>query len=121
MAGLYSVTSFQQRDINVCSLGFSVGQTPFEVDVSIDLDSDGLSCGTGDNFVSTRQEMSCDFVDMEALALAKICRQKAAVFHCFKFVSDNANGDAADDWSQKVALGARLFSNKDLKGHSLFG
>ena len=46
--------------------------------MSIDLDSGGLGCGTGDNFVSTRQEMSSDFVDMEADALAKICRQKAA-------------------------------------------
>ena len=36
------------------ALGFSLGQTPFEDDVIIDLDGDGLSCGTGDNFVSAR-------------------------------------------------------------------
>ncbi|MFL2845907.1 MAG: 5'-methylthioadenosine nucleosidase [Candidatus Puniceispirillaceae bacterium] len=121
LAGLYSVTRFQQRDMDVRALGFALGQTPFEDDVIIDLDGDGLSCGTGDNFVSAPPEMNTDLVDMEAYALAKICRQKAVEFHCFKFVSDNANGDAADDWNQKLGLGARLFSNEVLKKRSPFG
>ena len=59
---------------------FFVGQTPFEDDVIIDLDGDGLSCGTGDNFVSVPPEMSSDLVDMEAYALAKICQQKGVEF-----------------------------------------
>ena len=80
-----------------------------------------MSCGTGDNFVSETPEMKSDLVDMEAYALAKICRQKAVEFHCFKFVSDNANSDAANDWSQKLAFGARLFSNEVLKKHSSIG
>ena len=88
---------------------------------SIDFDGDGLSCGTGDSFVSVPPEMSSDLVDMEAYALAKICRQKAVEFHCFKFISDNANGDAADDWTQKLALGAELFSNEVLEKYSSFG
>ena len=73
LSGLCRVTRFQQRDMDVRALGFSLGQTPFENDVIIDLDGDGLSCGTGDNFVSTPPEMSSDLVDMEAYALAKIC------------------------------------------------
>ena len=103
------------------ALGFSLGQIPFEDDVIIDLDGDGLSCGTGDNFVIAPPEMNSDLVDMEAYVLAKICQQKAVEFHCFKFISDNANSDAANDWIQKLALGARLFSNKVLKKHSSFG
>jgi len=121
LSGLYRVTRFQQRDMDVRALGFSLGQTPFEEDMIIDLDGDGLSCGTGDNFVSTPPEMNSDLVDMEAYALAKICRQKAVEFHCFKFISDNANNDAANDWMQKLALGAKLFSNEVLKKHSSFG
>ena len=121
LSGLYRVTRFQQRDMDVRALGFLLGQTPFEDDVIIDFDGDGLSCGTGDSFVSAPPEMNSDLVDMEAYALAKICRQKAVEFHCFKFISDNANGDAADDWTQKLALGAKLFSNEVLQKYSSFG
>ena len=100
------------------ALGFLLGQTPFEDEVIIDFDGDGLSCGTGDNFASAPPEMNSDLVDMEAYALAKICQQKSVEFHCFKFISDNANGEAAEDWIQKLALGARLFSNEVLKKQS---
>ena len=88
--------------------------------MSIDLDSGGLGCGTGDNFVSKPPEMISDLVDMEAYALAKICQQKAVEFYCFKFVSDNANGDAANDWTQQLELGARLFSEEVLSNYSHF-
>ena len=116
LSGLCRVTRFQQRDMDARALGFSLGQTPFEDDVIIDLGGDGLSCGTGDNFVSAPPEMSSDLVDMEAYALAKICKQKAVEFHCFKFISDNANGDAATDWIQQLELGARFFCEKVLQG-----
>ena len=46
---LCRVTRFLQRDMDVRALGFSL-------DVIIDLDGDGLSCGTGDNFVSAPPE-----------------------------------------------------------------
>ena len=121
LSGLYRVTRFQQRDMDARALGFSLGQTPFEDDVIIDLDGDGLSCGTGDNFVNAPPEMSSDLVDMEAYALAKICKQKAVEFHCFKFISDNANGNAANDWIQQLELGARLFCEKVLEEYSQFG
>ena len=86
----------------------------------IDLGGGGLSCGSGDNFVSAPPEMSCDLVDMEAYALAKICLQKNVEFHCFKFVSDNANGDAANDWTQQFERGARLFSMQVLTNFGHF-
>ncbi len=121
LSGLCRVTRFQQRDMDVRALGFSLGQTPFEDDVIIDLDGDGFSCGTGDNFVSAPPEMGSDLVDMEAYALAKICQQKAIEFHCFKFISDNADDDAANDWVQKLELGARLFSEEVLTNFSHFG
>ena len=115
LSGLCRVTRFQQRDMDVRALGFLLGQTPFEDDVIIDLNGDGLSCGTGDNFVSAPPEMSSDLVDMEAYVLAKICKQRAVEFHCFKFVSDHADDYAAGDWMQQLELGARLFSDEVLK------
>ena len=65
--------------------------------------------------MSVPPEMSSDLVDMEAYALAKICQQKGVEFHCFKFISDHANCDAADDWIQQLELGARLFSKEVLQ------
>ena len=115
LSGLHRVTRFQQRDMDARALGFVLGQTPFEDNVIIDHGGKGLCCGTGDNFVSVAPEMDSDLVDMEAYVFAKICKQKSVEFHCFKFVSDNADSDAAIDWGQKLALGARLFSDKILK------
>ena len=110
LVGLHRVTRFLQRDMDVRALGFALGQTPFEDYGEILAGTGGLCCGTGDQFVSAPPELTIDLVDMEAYALAKICQQKAIDFHCFKFISDNANGDAAHDWSQQLAIGAKLFS-----------
>ena len=114
LAGLHRVTHFLQRDMDVRALGFALGQTPFDNDDEILVGIGGLSCGTGDQFVSAPPELTSDFVDMEAYGLAKICQQKAIDFHCFKFISDNANGDAAQDWSQQLAIGAKLFCTEIL-------
>ena len=110
LAGLHRVTRFLQRDMDVRALGFALGQTPFEDDGEILAGTGGLSCGTGDQFVSAPPELTSDLVDIEAYAVAKMCQQKAIDFYCFKFISDNADGDAAHDWSQQLAIGAKLFS-----------
>ena len=115
LAGLHQVTRFLQRDMDVRALGFALGQTPFEGDGEILAGTGGLSCGTGDQFVSSPPELTSDLVDMEAYALAKICQQKVIDFQCFKFISDNADGDAAHDWSQQLAIGAKLFSAEILQ------
>ena len=33
-------------------------------------------------------------------------------FRCFKFISDNADNEAKDDWVDNVSLGAKLFIEK---------
>ena len=43
---------------------------------------------------------------MEAYALAHVCQRLAVPFLCLKFITDGANGDAADDWQQAVKLSA---------------
>ena len=114
LAGLHRVTRFLQRDMDVRALGFALGQTPFEDDGQILAGTGGLSCGSGDQFVSAPPELTSDLVDMEAYVFAKICQQKAIDFHCFKFISDHADGDAAHDWSQQLAIGAALFAGEIL-------
>lgn len=109
LSGLHEVTRFLQRDMDVRAMGFALGQTPFEEQMVIDSGFNGLSCGTGDLFVSAQPEMKTDLVDMEAFALAKVCFHKKVEFRCFKFISDGADADAADDWPRHMAAGADRF------------
>jgi adenosylhomocysteine nucleosidase len=109
--GLKEVTTFKQRDMDVSPLGFKIGETPFDDINEIILDRPGLSCGTGDNFVSFGQNIDTDLFDMEAYAIAKFCLHNELDFYCYKFVSDNANDEAAEDWKKNVSNGAMEFKS----------
>ena len=107
--GLVEVSKFFQRDMDASPLGFDVGQTPFEENIEISFGRQGVTCGTGDKFVTCAPKLKTDIVDMEAFAIAKVCKLKNIDFRCFKFISDNANKEAKDDWVDSVSLGAKLF------------
>ena len=109
LQGLKEVTTFKQRDMDVRPLGFKVGETPYDDINDISLGRSGLSCGTGDNFVSSTQNIDTDLFDMEAYAIAKFCLLNELEFYCYKFVSDNANDEAAEDWKKNVSKGAKEF------------
>ncbi len=111
LQGLKEVTTFKQRDMDVRPLGFKVGETPYDDINDISLGRSGLSCGTGDNFVSSTQNIDTDLFDMEAYAIAKFCLLNELEFYCYKFVSDNANDEAAEDWKNNVSKGAKEFKN----------
>ena len=68
--------------MDVRGLGFALGQTPFEDNAPIDFGRRGLTCGTGDQFVTAPPELSTDLVDMEAYALAKSARDHQIEFYC---------------------------------------
>ena len=110
--GLVEVSSFFQRDMDATPLGFEIGQTPFEENIEITFGREGVTCGTGDKFVTSTPKLKTDIVDMEAFAIAKVCKLKNIDFRCFKFISDNANNEAKDDWVDNVSLGAKLFIEK---------
>ena len=109
ITGLVEVSSFYQRDMDASPLGFEVGQTPFEEDIEITFGREGVTCGTGDKFVTSTPTLKTDIVDMEAFAIAKVCKLKNIDFRCFKFISDNANDEAKNDWVDNVSFGAKLF------------
>ncbi len=104
-----------QRDMDVSGLGFAVGVTPFE-DVPALLEfpvmfpelPEGL-CGTGDRFETGKPAVTCDVIDMEAYALAKVCHLEGAEFGAVKFVTDGADGDAGVDWHANLPRAARAF------------
>ena len=109
--GLHQCTEFVQRDMSCESLGCLPGQTPFESGISIG--TPGLICSTGDNFVMNPVlEIPADVVDMEAYAIAKACEKHGVEFVCWKYISDQANQHAHNDWKQQVSQGQSYYINK---------
>ena len=90
-------------------IGFPVGVTPFDSISTIDWKRDGLTCSSGDNFVTENPLIETDLVDMESYALAKFCYKNNIEFYCYKFVSDNANSRASNDWEDNYKQGSLLF------------
>ena len=113
LKGLIECTKFYQRDMDASALmNLELGQTPFDDINEIINSNDGYSCGSGDNFVTELIAIKFDVVDMEAYALAKICKLENINFRCFKFISDNADETASRDWIENCAKGAKLFKYK---------
>ena len=113
ISGVVECTKFYQRDMDVRGLlDFKLGETPFDDINEIINSEDGYSCGSGDSFVTGKIEMDVDLVDMEAYALAKICKLENIKFRCFKFISDNADENAPLDWIENCKKGVKLFQNK---------
>ena len=123
LLGLHEVSHFFQRDMDATALGFKIGVTPFEERSVIDFGRTGLSCSSGDNFVSSPPELKTDLVDMEAYAIAKVCVLKNVQFMCFKYVSDNADESASKNWKANASLGATAFKDmiKNLDLQTILG
>jgi adenosylhomocysteine nucleosidase len=106
---------FVQRDMDVTGLGFALGETPFEqLPAMLEFPPvfehlpEGV-CSTGDRFETGELTLPCDVIDMEAYALAKACLAEGVCFGCAKFVSDGADGAAADDWQKSLPGAAAAF------------
>ena len=93
-------------------LDLKLGETPFDNINEIINSDEGYSCGSGDSFVNKQIEMDVDLVDMEAYALAKVCKLESIEFKCFKLISDNADDNATVDWIENCKKGAKLFHIK---------
>ena len=112
---LVSCCEFVQRDMDVSGLGFALGVTPFD-DLPPVLAFEprfahlpAAVCGSGDSFAMCAAAVECGVVDMEAYALAKVCRLEGASFACVKYVTDGADHAAADHWRDNVHKAAEEF------------
>ena len=93
--------------------------TPFEKEIIIDFSLESifnplnknLSCYTGDKFVTEDLDYQGIF-DMEAYALAKVCKSFQLPFISFKYISDGANSDSSDDWTENISSGYKIFYQK---------
>lgn len=112
---LVECTKFVQRDMDVSALGFAPGTTPFDehppmIEMLKRLPHlpEGI-CGTGDSFETGRPRVACDVVDMEAYALAKVCRFEGLPMVSVKFISDGADDSAHKDWAANLPMAAARF------------
>tara|TARA_B100001769_G_scaffold236173_1_gene200862 strand:+ start:475 stop:1014 length:540 start_codon:yes stop_codon:yes gene_type:complete len=113
LSGLIKCTSFVQRDMDARGLmDFKLGETPFDQISTISFEGEGYICGTGDSFAQTSIEINCDVVDMEAYAIAKVCKLKGIDFECYKYISDYVDENSDQDWQKNCAKGAKLFGLK---------
>jgi adenosylhomocysteine nucleosidase len=102
---LVECTRFVQRDMDASPLGFAVGVTPYDEHPPV-LEHDPLfavlpqaACGSGDDFCVSYDPRQFQVVDMEAYALAKVCRMEGLPFACVKYITDGAQDEAsAAEW-----------------------
>jgi adenosylhomocysteine nucleosidase len=101
--------------MDVRGLGFALGVTPFDAappTLAFEPLFTHLTpavCGSGDSFATGESAVPCDVVDMEAYALAKVCKTMGAAFGCVKYVTDGADHAAAGDWHSNVHKAAAAF------------
>ena len=110
-------TKFIQRDMNVTALGFEPYQTPFS-DEPIVLEYGHQlnalpagTCGSGDSFEVDHRVTVYDVIDMEAYTLAWLALQEQIPFLCLKYISDGADGKAAEHWQVAVQHAAAALKN----------
>lgn len=113
LSGLVEVGRVLQRDMNAAPLA-PRGATPLSSDPAVlESGNAGVTCGTGDSFVTSFDpwlvEQGVDVVDMELFAVAHICARFGVPWRSFKFITDDANDDAADHWTGNVMNGEALF------------
>jgi len=112
---LVECTRFLQRDMDVRPLGLPLGETPFDdLPAALEVprrlpELEPATCGSADHFVSGHEVGECDVVEMEAYALAKVCRREAVEFLAVKFVTDGGDTHAHRDWRENLPRAARAF------------
>ena len=108
-------SKFIQRDMDVRGLGFQQYETPFSnlpVLIEYGITLPGLPqgiCGSGDTFEMNHFCNDYNVIDMEGYALALTAMKENIPFLCLKYISDGADGLAADDWSLNVHKAAKAF------------
>jgi adenosylhomocysteine nucleosidase len=112
---LVACHAFVQRDMDLSATGIARGATPFD-DLPARLEFPvtfgelpAAICGSGDAFETGDPAALFDVIDMEAYALAKVCRREQAEFACAKFITDGADHAAHSAWRSNLPRAAAGF------------
>jgi len=106
---LINIGTVYQRDMDARPLTH-LGYTPFEEDSGpIKISDSFYTLSSGDNFVKSTPELITDAVDMEAYAIAKVCKKFNKHFECYKYMTDFADENASEHWQENMHKGAEKF------------
>jgi len=99
--------AFVQKDMDITPLGFPLGQTPLDdiparIDVPVVTQLKKGICGTGDVFEIGTPRLECDLVDMEAYAIAKVCKKMNVELTAIKYITDGSDPHSKEDWLKNL-------------------
>jgi len=109
---LIECKAFLQRDMDLSPLGFPAGETPMDeikgrIEVPTWMSLPAGVCGTGDRFEVGPPKLDCDLVDMEAYAIAKVCKKLGVGLTALKYITDGSDDQAHKDWYENLKPASR--------------
>lgn len=104
---LVECVGFVERDMDLTAVGFPRGQVPKDPHSGKILIEAMTSypkgiCGTGDHIELREPKLECDLMDMEAYAIAKVCRKLNVRFQAFKYITDSSDENTRKDWNSHL-------------------
>ena len=86
--------------------------TPFEEDIGF-IGKDGIRLGTSDTFVTNSEDIreTVDLVDMEAYALAKVCKSENIEFKSYKYITDTCDEESHTDWNSNILKAKEFYKS----------
>ena len=104
--GVVEVKTVIERDIDAFPL-CERGAIPFEDGDNKHYSGyDGVVCASGDSFVRESDQyltnMGVDIVDMELIAIARVCKKFKIPWRSFKYISDYIGQNLEQQWNDEV-------------------
>lgn len=111
---LVECRGFIQKDIDLSPLGYPKCETPLDDLGGLVLENETFLpdlaqgiCATGDRFETTPPQFACDLVDMEAYAMAKVCRRLGVGFTAIKYITDGSDATSHQNWAENLIPASR--------------
>ena len=108
---IYRINKLIQHDVNLQAVGLAPGYHFHDTLSEIRLPGSGMTCASGDMFVTEAHKLRvhCDIVEMEAYSIAKVCVLSGIECEIYKYISDKADENANTTWKEQVAAGEDLY------------
>ena len=109
--GIHRIKSVVQHDVDLRPLGLEPGVQLNDPLSWIELGGEGLSCASGDIFVTEPHKLRvrCDIVEMEAYSIARAAKTAGIAVEIWKYITDSADAESSKSWQEKVAEGEQHY------------
>ena len=115
---LVSCNRFIQKDMDCRAFGYKIGETPSDIfgqfieNENFLKDLPQATCASGDKFETEECKIEgVDVVEMEAYALARVCKIENINFISIKYITDGLNEEGGNDWDKNVLNCSESFYN----------